>query len=206
MQSFTDAHPPAFRSIVNYFEKQEWRFEIKPDRPCLLSGFQGENGSGYKVLITIGDDELFQIFVVYPVKAHENKLGAMAETLCRANYGLKIGKFELDFDDGEVRWQAAHRYSNGILEQKEIARLLGLSLAITDRYWVAFASVMFADTLPEQAIEKVEGNSHSRPRPRPARTDGPSKLLSALRAELLPSHPEEEDEHDEEKEQQDETP
>jgi len=32
----------------------------------------------------------------------------VAETITRANFGLRVGKFELDFDDGEVRFQAVH--------------------------------------------------------------------------------------------------
>ncbi len=42
---------------------------------------------------------------MYPVKAPEEKRLAIAEFVARANDGLRIGNFELDFGDGEVRYK-----------------------------------------------------------------------------------------------------
>ena len=80
----------------------------------------------------------------------------MAETVVRANYGLQVGKFELDFDDGELRFQAAQILTEGTLGDGIIDRLMGTTMAMLDRYLPAFLSVIYGNESPQDAIVCVE--------------------------------------------------
>jgi hypothetical protein len=53
---------------------------------------------------------------------------AAAETVARANYGLGLGKFELDFDDGEVRFQVSQILVDDAVGQAVIDRMIGAAV------------------------------------------------------------------------------
>ena len=76
--------------------------------------------------------------------------------LVRANYGLKVGKFEMDYDDGEIRVHVAHVLTEGELDDAVIARLFGTGMALLDRYLPAVLSVIYGNELPRDAIRSVE--------------------------------------------------
>jgi hypothetical protein len=50
------------------------------------------------------ETDLFQVVGRSPVLVPEGCRTAAAETVARTNYGLRLGEFELDLDDGEVRF------------------------------------------------------------------------------------------------------
>ena len=58
----------------------------------------------------------------------------MAEFLTRANFGLKIGKFELDYNDGEVRYQAILPCSEGVPPIKDVERVVDMGFLMFQRF------------------------------------------------------------------------
>ena len=50
--------------------------------------------------------DAYCVYAISPVGADVSNLeerAAMAEFLCRANYGMRYGNFEMDLQDGELR-------------------------------------------------------------------------------------------------------
>lgn len=80
----------------------------------------------------------------------------MAETIVRANYRLNVGKFEMDFDQGELRFQASQILTDDRLEDSVIDRLMGTTLSLLDVYLPAILSVIYGNELPEDAIRCAE--------------------------------------------------
>ena len=81
---------------------------------------------------------------------------AIAETITRANCGLRVGKFEMDFDAGELRFQAAQILTDDDLEEHVIDRLMGTIMSMLDMYLPAVFSVVYGNELPEDAIRCAE--------------------------------------------------
>ena len=81
---------------------------------------------------------------------------AIAEATARANYGLRLGKFELDLDDGEVRFQMAQILIGESVGEEVIDRMISTTLNMLDMYLPAFLSVIYANELPRDAIGRVE--------------------------------------------------
>jgi hypothetical protein len=72
---------------------------------------------------------------------------AAAETVARANYGLGLGKFELDFDDGEVRFQMSQILVDDAVGQAVINRMIGTTVNTLYTYLPALLSVNYANEL-----------------------------------------------------------
>jgi hypothetical protein len=122
----------------------------------ICADFRCDVGS-YRIIAAIdAESELFQVFGYSPVRVPEGARPAVAETIARANYGLKVGKFELDFDTGELRFQAAQILTEDSLEESVIDRLMGTTMSMLDMYLPAVLSVIYGNELPKDAIRGVE--------------------------------------------------
>ncbi len=71
------------------------------------------------------ETDLFQVVGRSPLLVPEGCRTAAAETIARANYGLRLGKFELDLDDGEVRFQVSQILVDDAVGQAVIDRMIG---------------------------------------------------------------------------------
>ena len=97
----------AYEKLVGHFEDRELRYAAQEERQTVTADFRGEVGT-FRVLARVDEAEgLFQVFGYLPVRIPEGARPAVAEAITRANFGLKIDKFEMDMDDGEVLFQAA---------------------------------------------------------------------------------------------------
>lgn len=83
-------------------------------------------------------------------------MSRMAEFICRANYGLKNGCFELDYRDGEVRFKSYIDCRGTIPSQEVIKNSIYCAAAMFRRYGDGIVSVVFSDCKPEEAIAICE--------------------------------------------------
>ncbi len=153
-----------FESLVRYLEDNRWKFERHDLERSVNLGFAGENGCFRCLALVDADDDLFQFFSFVPMRVPEEKKTQIAELITRANYGLKIGKFEMDFSDGELRFQTSARYGAHTLHDEVIRDIIATNLMTVDRYFPAFSNVLFAGEEPEEAISRIErpGTNRSR--------------------------------------------
>jgi len=135
----------AYERLVQHLDERDVRYRANSDAGSVCSDFQGDVGT-YRLIASVDDDgELFEVYAYSPVRAPEGARPAVAETIARANYGLRLGKFEMDCDDGEVRFQLAHVLSDGILAEEIISRSFSLAMTMLDRYLPAVLSVIYGN-------------------------------------------------------------
>jgi hypothetical protein len=99
---------------------------------------------------------LFQVFGYSPIRIPVGSRPAIAETVVRANYGLRVGKFEFDMDAGELRFQASQIVVGDTVGESVIDRLIRTTIDMLDMYLPAFLSVVYGNELPKDAILQVE--------------------------------------------------
>ena len=146
----------AYEKLIQHLDEHNVRYLTGTDSQSICADFRGEVGT-YRIIAQIeSDNELFQVFGLAPVRVPEGCRPAIAETIARANYGLKVGKLEMDMDDGELRFQAAQILTEDCLEETVIDRLLGTTMSMLDMYLPAVLSVIYGNELPKDAIRCVE--------------------------------------------------
>lgn len=96
-------------AINSFLTEDDWHFSF--DDQCGLFKF-GLNLKGrikkVSYIVDVKDDE-YVVYAISPIGADEKDekmMAVMAEFICRANYGLKNGNFELDMRDGEIRYKS----------------------------------------------------------------------------------------------------
>ncbi|MCP2729201.1 YbjN domain-containing protein [Symplocastrum sp. BBK-W-15] len=91
-----------------------------------------------------------------PISAPESKRLAIAEFITRANYGMMIGNFELDFSDGEIRYKTGIDVEGDKLTSALINHLVYANLTMMDEYLPGIRAVIENNVFPQDAIAQIE--------------------------------------------------
>ncbi len=152
----TASEDKIFNTIVNFFQHENWEFQENLERQSLSLGFQGKNGK-YECCAVAREEQQQMIFYsVIPLKVPENKLIAIAEFITRANYGIIIGNFELDFADGEMRYKTSIDVDGNGLNFDLIQNLVYANVTMMDEYLPGIIAVIETDVSPEDAVHSIE--------------------------------------------------
>jgi hypothetical protein len=144
-----------FDVVMSYFMEKGWPVAKHDELPILRLEYEGDNGSWFCYARVREDADQLVFLSVLSEKAPEDKRMAIAEYLTRANFGLNIGNFEMDFDDGEIRYKTSIDVTDATLTPGLIDPLVKASLVAMDDYLPGIRSVIAGETTPSEAIEKV---------------------------------------------------
>ncbi|MEA5602728.1 YbjN domain-containing protein [Nostoc sp. UHCC 0252] len=145
-----------FEAIINFFTVDDWPFVQLPGQPALQIPFQGENGRWNCYARARSEQNQFVFYSICPVNAPENKRLAVAEFLTRANCGMMIGNFELDFTDGEISYKTSIDVEGDRLSFALIQRVVYANVTMMDEYLPGILSVIYGNLSAEEAIAQVE--------------------------------------------------
>lgn len=145
-----------FEAVGKFMEDDGWHPQLLEDNYVYRSFFVGHNGEVTCFAQVRVDLEQFIFYVVMPVRAPSQMRIAVAEYLTRANYGLRIGNFEMDFDDGEVRYKSSIDFEGVELTAGLIRNTIYPAVQTMDRYLPGILSVIFGGKSAEEAITSIE--------------------------------------------------
>lgn len=152
----TETPLPIFDTMVQFFNEDDWKFRQLEGKPILSMGFKGDNGTWMCYAQAKDDRDQFVFYSVMESNVPVDKRPAVAEFLTRANYGLTLGNFEMDFADGEIRYKTSVDVEGGQLTTRMIKTLVYVNVLMMDKYLPGIMSVIYAGTPPAEAVAKVE--------------------------------------------------
>lgn len=142
----------AYEKLIQHLDSQNVGYWARSEDKAIFADFRGEVGV-YRIYAHVdADDNLFQVFGWSPLRVPKGSRPAIAETLARVNCGLKVGKFEMNYDEGDLRFQAAQILHDDNLEDETIHRMIGTTMAMLDTYLPAVLSVVYGNELPGDAV------------------------------------------------------
>lgn len=146
-------------AINNFLTEDEWNFSFDEQRGLFKFGLCLK-GKIKKIsyVVDVKEDE-YIVYAISPLGVDdddEKMMASMAEFICRANYGLKNGNFELDMRDGEIRFKSFVD-CEGITPTLEMVKnRIHCPAAMFDRYGVGIVDIIFGNTTAKDAIAKCE--------------------------------------------------
>lgn len=146
----------AFATLGEYLERDGWHPQRLGDDTIYRTGFLGENGQMVCYAQVLSDLEQFLFYVLAPVKAPEDRRPAVAEFITRANFGLRIGNFEMDFADGEVRYKSSLDFEDAMLTPELIKGAIYPAVRTMDRYLPGLMRVIYGGQSALEAILEIE--------------------------------------------------
>ena len=148
---------PLFDAMVDFFKTDDWPFIQLEDRPVLSMNFDGKNAKWTCFAQAREEQRQFIFYSVCPVNAPAEKRPALAEFITRANYGLIIGNFELDFEDGEIRYKTSLDAEDLALNGTVFKILVYANVSMMDQYLPGVMSILYSEISPREMIDQIEG-------------------------------------------------
>lgn len=155
-QTISEKSQSLFTTVTAFFLQEEWAIEHNRAKQVLRMPFKGKNGSWQCFAKTREETREFIFYSMAPFKVPEDKRPAIAEFICRANYGLVLGNLELDFNDGEVRYKTSIDIENSILTLDLVKNMVDSNIYTFDRYLPGFTAILDKNMAPVEAIVQVE--------------------------------------------------
>jgi len=123
--------------------------------PLLILRFTHERGQWGTFVEVQESPPRIAIYSGYPQKASSGARRAMAEFLTRANHGLSVGNFELDLDDGAVRFKTSVELADVALTAALLDRLLTVNLSETARHLDAIVGIASGALSANDAVARL---------------------------------------------------
>lgn len=137
------ATPRALLSeLKRVFEENDWPYSQVDGAPVLVSELSGPEGRWDFYAQAVEEKDLVLLYSIAPERVPEERRPDVSEFLTKANYGLADGNFELDFDDGEVRYKTVLHVQGDALDALLVRRLVRSNGTALETYLPSIHSVM----------------------------------------------------------------
>ena len=155
VQPATAEPGPLMEVVSGVLEARGWECQCRG--PNHLSSRVRNGRFGFDLLL-LADEEAGQVCcgAVFTTRVPERRRTAVVEALARANWGLRMGNFEMDLSDGEVRFRTGVTLSDGELTPGMVEAMLQTVLGTSEFYHDAVMRVAFGEVEPEVAIGELE--------------------------------------------------
>ena len=145
-------------AVKKMLDKQGFKYEWFDDNAAIRFGCNlGKNQELQNARMTVYFQENgFTSYATASISAEESNIDSVAEYITRANYGLRVGNFEVDYNDGEVRFKSHHISVNIIPSEEDLDFLVFAPLYMWKKYGNGFVKVLLGGVSPKSAIEEAE--------------------------------------------------
>lgn len=147
-------------SVVKQFlADDDWHYSFNENTGIFRFGLRIRSKiQNISYVIDVHDDE-FVTYGMCPIGADREDsemMAQMAEFICRANYGLKNGCFEMDWRDGEIRYKSFVDCENLFPSTDVVKNSVHCTAAMIKRYAPGIVDIIFGGAKAKDAIAKCE--------------------------------------------------
>ncbi|MBE5799431.1 MAG: hypothetical protein E7321_05710 [Clostridiales bacterium] len=107
-----------------------------------------------QMLVLVREDS-FSTLTTLPLTADTDHRLAVAEYLTRANFNLRNGNFELNMNDGEIRFKTYVHVGSGTTDLSAARQAIFLPFLMIDRFGDGLIDVLFGFRTPREAYEAI---------------------------------------------------
>ena len=161
-------------AIDTFLTEDDWKYTFDENRGLFKFGLSLKGKlQQLNYILEIREDD-FVVYAISPLGADEadqKMMATMAEFVCRANYGLLNGNFELDMRDGEVRYKSFVDCEDITPSSEMIRNSIYCPASMFKRYGEGLIDIIFGGSTAKAAADKCENSSRSE---RPASTSDAS--------------------------------
>ncbi len=147
---------PIYATVASFFAGQSWIFEEDLEQSRISFEYASAAGAWRTYVAAIDDAQQVVVYGVVPFAIEEARRGAVMELLTRANFGLTIGNFEIDLDDGETRFKTSIDVEDAALSEGLLQQLVRSNLAVMEHYLPAVVAVSMRGSSPLDSLAALE--------------------------------------------------
>ena len=149
-------------NIVNSFKqilkKLDWNYSYDEEKNIFTTNMQMKNAIGNITILIIIRELSYTIYAILSSHVESTFLHQVAEYLHRANYNLKNGNFELDYDSGEIRYKTYVNLDNINISESVIVDSFIIPIFMFERYGKNLMKLLITEGNPALLISEAENN------------------------------------------------
>ncbi len=141
-----------YDTICNFFDKR-WNSYQKIDwKPIIYL-----HANGFIFIIQAQEKSNTVVLELrLSLNIPEEKRKLVSEFITRANYGIKVGWFQMDLRDWEINYNIWINVEDWILSDEMIVNMISYASLTTKKYLWWIAQVVYSWKTPEEAIKEIE--------------------------------------------------
>ncbi len=147
------------KTLDNYLSTHDWKYGFRKDAGVFeftVSGIKKTKTVNYHIFV---HDHGFTVSARYPLgpDTEDNEIvNNMVRFLTRVNYTLRNGCFEMDLDDGEIRYKIYCNCWNVKPSDEMIHESIHCPAAMFEKYGDGIMGILFGGMTDRQADEKCK--------------------------------------------------
>ena len=149
--------PRLLSAVELWLKSEDWKFAQVDGENTFRMDVQGKSGVWTCFARTDEEREILLFHSILPNRVPPERRAAAAAFITLANFGMLIGNFEMDMDDGEVRFKTSLCVADGALTPGMIRKVVSYNLSTLDRYLAGLNQVVYGDADPIKTIKAIEG-------------------------------------------------
>ena len=146
--------------IRDFLVDDDWNFDFDDEKGIFRFGVNIDGKMKHVNYFVPVRDDSYTVYAISPVSADSDDAEEMkniTEFICRANYGLRNGNFEVDVRDGEIRYKVFVDCDGGILPSRDVVRgSIIIPAMMFERYSPGILDVIFKGASAAEAITQCE--------------------------------------------------
>jgi hypothetical protein len=146
-----------YSSVEAFLTADNWPFSKLENQTIAKTSFKGKNGEFNCFIQAREEQNHLVMYSVLPVLALPARLDEVVVFITRANYGLIIGNFELDYEDGEVRFKTSVDLEDVAESAIQIRNIIYANVLTLDKYLPGLMRVIYGGVSAVEAIRMIEG-------------------------------------------------
>lgn len=147
------------RAIERFLVQDDWKYTVNEEKEYIKMGINlNSKLKECSLLIDLRDD-FYISYATINVEADEECRANVAEFLTRANYGMRWGNFELDMNDGEIRYKILVDCGDDcdcLPSPSVIKNSIYIPAQMMQKYGNGLLAVMYGFKTPAEAIKEIE--------------------------------------------------
>lgn len=139
-----------------FFDEESWRYQDIEAEGIVTVAFRGDSGQWSCYGQAQDQRNLFVFYSISPTRPDQGKIMPMCEYLTRVNYNMALGNFEMDMEDGEIRFKTSIDITGDELTVANVRQLVYSNLLTMDRYLPGIQAIANTDEAPAEVIARLE--------------------------------------------------
>ncbi len=142
---------PLFGQILQFLDNAGLEYDILEPGRGLRVAMELDNAR-YNTMFLLGESN-FIALTTHTFRAPKSKRTRILDILNRINYDLAFGNFELDNDDGEVRFRVGYPHQKNVFPTEFVGPFVFMGFGMMNRFWPVIQAVCWTNISAEQALK-----------------------------------------------------
>lgn len=146
-----------FKAIIAYLDKQQWNYQFLGENKNIVTFGVGSSNGKFHCILDVDEEEHKLIFFsIHPINVSKAIRPVLAEFIIRLNYVLFFGNYEMNYDNGEIRFKTSFIYEDANLTEKVLDHIIKGNILTMHKHFKLYSSIIDGEISMGEGIDVIK--------------------------------------------------